>query len=123
MLLNYAWPGNVRELRLAIERAGQLGGNGSIAAEAVMEAIDLGSVAQPVVAGYSDERTLLLKMCEAQQWNAAAIAGALSISRTTLHRRLRELGLSLRRAKKYHFVPRCPEQFEPTDPVTVHGPS
>jgi len=66
VLLNYAWPGNVRELRLAIERAGQLGGNRSIAAEAVMEAIDLGSVAQPVVAGYTDERTFLLKMCEEQ---------------------------------------------------------
>jgi len=88
-----------------------------------MEAIDLGSVAQPVVAGYTDERTLLLRMCVEQQWNAAAIAGALGISRTTLHRRLRELGLSLRRAKKYHFVPRCAEQSEPLDALNVHDPS
>src|SRR4029077_1753672 len=107
VLLNYPWPGNVRELRLAIERAGQLGANGNIAASAVAEAIELGSVAQPMVAGLSEERTRLFRTCEAQQWNSVAIARTLGISRTTLHRRLRELGLSLRQGKKYHFVPRC----------------
>src|SRR4029077_1810977 len=122
VLLNYAWPGNVRELRLAIERAGQIGGNGSISADALKEAIDLGSVAQPVAAGYSDERTPLLKMCEAQHWNAAAIAGALGISRTTLHRRLREFGISIRRAKKYHLLPHCAEQSELVGPSTAHDP-
>jgi len=114
-LLNYTWPGNVRELRLTIERAGQLEGNGSISAGAVTEAIDLGSVAQPVVKGCTDERALLLRMCETYHWNSTAITGAIGISRTTLHRRLRELGVSLRQAKKYHFVARCAEPFEPMD--------
>jgi transcriptional regulator with PAS, ATPase and Fis domain len=117
-LLNYRWPGNVRELRLTIERAGQLGANGTISAGAVVEAIALGSVAQPVALGYPDERTRLLRTCEDHRWNAAATAKALGISRTTLHRRLRELGLSLRHAKKYTFT-LASEQPETSDCATT----
>lgn len=47
----------------------------------------------------------------------------MGISRTTLHRRLRELGISLRESKKYHLVPAGGEQLEPDDPVTVRGDS
>jgi transcriptional regulator with PAS, ATPase and Fis domain len=113
VLLDYGWPGNVRELRLTIERAGQLVGNGSIPAGAVAEAIDLGSVAEAAM-GSSDERTRFVRICETQRWNAVEIARALGISRTTLHRRLREFGLSLRHAKKYHLVPLCAEQSDAT---------
>jgi len=116
-LLNYRWPGNVRELRLTIERAGQLGANGTISAGSVVEAIALGSVSQPVALGSPDERTRLLRTCEDHRWNAAATAKALGISRTTLHRRLRELGLSLRHAKKYAF-PLASEQPETSNCVT-----
>lgn len=115
VLLNYAWPGNVRELRLAIERAGQLEANGSISASAVAEAIDLGWVAESAVARASDERARLFRVCEAHRWNAAGISRELGISRTTLHRRLREFGISLRETKKYHFVPNCSRQTEPFD--------
>jgi transcriptional regulator with PAS, ATPase and Fis domain len=116
-LLNYRWPGNVRELRLTIERAGQLGANGTISAGSVVEAIALGSVSQPVPVGSPDERTRLLRTCEDHRWNAAATAKALGISRTTLHRRLRELGLSLRHAKKYAFA-LASEQPETSNCVT-----
>jgi len=104
-LLNYTWPGNVRELRLTIERAGHLEANGAISVGAVMEAIELGSVAPPQVSGNLDERTRLFRTCQAYRWNSAAIAKALGVSRTTLHRRLRELGISLRHAKKYDLAP------------------
>ena len=123
VLLDYTWPGNVRELRLAIERAGGLVENGSIPAGAVAEAIDLGAVAEPAVAGSSHERTRFVRICEAQRWNAAGIARVLGISRTTLHRRLRDLGLSLRHAKKYHFVPCCPEQSDATDSLNARDSS
>jgi len=123
VLLGYAWPGNVRELRLAIERAGELVENGSIPAGAVAEAIDLGAVVEPAVAGSSDERMRLVGICEAQRWNAAGIARILEISRTTLHRRLRDLGISLRHAKKYHFVPCCPEQSDATDSLNARDSS
>ena len=118
-LLNYKWPGNVRELRLAIERAGHLEANGSITVGAVMEAIDLGSVASYHVPGDLDERSLLFRTCQAYRWNSTAIAKALGISRTTLHRRLRELGLSLRHAKKYDFASHG-DQAE-TSELPAHG--
>jgi len=123
VLLDYTWPGNVRELRLAIERAGELVENGSIPAGAVAEAIDLGAVAEPAVAGSSDERTRFVRICEAQRWNAPGIARVLGISRTTLHRRLRDLGISLRHAKKYHFFPSCAEQSDATDSLNARDSS
>jgi len=45
-LLSYGWPGNVRELRMALERAGELVGNGTLSRSAVAEAIELGQLFQ-----------------------------------------------------------------------------
>ncbi len=123
VLLSYAWPGNARELRLAIERAAELVDNGSLPASVIADAIVLGGTLTRAARGQVDERTALARMCELHEWNGRAIARALGISRTTLHRRLRELGLSLRRAKKYHFVSHRAEQSEPTDSLTVLGGS
>ncbi len=110
VLLNYSWPGNVRELRTAIERAGELAENGILPPAAVAEAIELGALASPTTASVIGDEAALLATCKAQGWHAGRITTTLGISRTTLHRRLRELGISLRRTKKYHFVPVCPEQ-------------
>jgi transcriptional regulator with PAS, ATPase and Fis domain len=115
VLLNYSWPGNVRELRLAIERAGGLVDNGTLPPTVVAEAIALGGPATLGVASAVDGRAAFMRTCEVHGWNGARIARALGISRTTLYRRLREVGLSLRRAKKYHFVPRSAEQGEPSE--------
>jgi DNA-binding NtrC family response regulator len=45
------------------------------------------------------------------------IAKALGVSRTTLHRRLRELGLSLRHAKKYDLALPC-DRVDTSNSVT-----
>jgi len=119
VLLSYAWPGNVRELRLVIERAGELVKNGTLAPSAVAEAIELGWPMQASAIQEADDRTRFVEICEAHGWHAARICAALGISRTTLHRRLQVLGLSLRRAKKYHFVSHRAEQSEPTDSLVV----
>jgi len=47
ILQGYEWPGNVRELRLAIERAGCLVTNGTLAPTALRAAIELGSPRDP----------------------------------------------------------------------------
>jgi len=115
VLLNYTWPGNIRELRLTIERAAELVDNGTLPPGALAEAIILGGVAIADATQASEERAAFARLCESHEWQGGEIARALGISRTTLHRRLRELGLSLRQAKKYHFVPRCAEQSDSTE--------
>ena len=80
---------------------------------ALAEAIKLGQLTQKAL-GELDERAQFLRTCRAHGWNTAGIMTELGISRTTLNRRLRELGISLREVKKYHLVPRCADQSEPT---------
>jgi transcriptional regulator of acetoin/glycerol metabolism len=106
VLLNHGWPGNVRELRTAIERAGFLSENGTIAPRELAEAIGLGAPRlRPDLApdaretsGPRDEteRVWLLAACEANGWDARHTAAALGIGRSTLYDRLRTMGLSLR---------------------------
>jgi len=111
VLLNYSWPGNVRELRLAIERAGELVEDGTLPCTALATAMELGAcrpgpqraeqVAQSLIEAGAGK---LLNLCAAHGWQAQRIAEALGIHRTTLHRRLRVLGVSLRRMKMSHDV-------------------
>jgi len=113
VLLNYAWPGNVRELGMVIERAGELVEDGTLPAEALATAIEIGAphgdsrqrllATQPAVA---TPWKALLDVCAAHGWEAQRIAEALGIHRATLHRRLRVLGVSLREMKMSHDVPR-----------------
>ncbi|PYP15771.1 MAG: hypothetical protein DMD52_09745 [Gemmatimonadetes bacterium] len=108
VLLDYPWPGNVRELRLAIERAGDLAGNRTLPAAVVAEAIELGVAgrheAPELPSPSEDGRRKLLLTCEALGWDTRRITQQLRITRVTLYRRLRALGVSLREAKKYHVV-------------------
>ena len=110
VLLDYDWPGNVRELRLTIERAGALVANGTLPAEAIAEAIELGRVTRGTDVRLSDDRATLIRTCQAYGWHAGRICRALSIGRTTLYGRLREAGLSLRQIKKDQVVHDCSEQ-------------
>jgi len=110
VLLDYSWPGNVRELRLAIERAGELVENGTLPPSVIAEAIQLGvpvrqqrGEATPL----DDAKGRLLGTCEALAWNTGRITQRLGITRVTLYRRLRGLGVSLREMKKYHVVSDC----------------
>ncbi len=109
VLLRYAWPGNARELRFVLERAGELVDNGTLPPSAVLEAIELGLPMHAAALQRVDDRTRFVGICETHGWEAARICAALGIGRTTLHRRLHELGLSLRRAKKYGLSDRSVE--------------
>jgi DNA-binding NtrC family response regulator len=110
VLLQYPWPGNARELENALEYAvavcrGQTLHESDLPAE-VREArpvVDVGESvsAASVVAdgtrasapGEDAERLRLQRALEAHRWNRVSAARALGMSRTTLWRRMRELGL------------------------------
>jgi DNA-binding NtrC family response regulator len=107
VLLRYGWPGNVRELRQAIERAGHLVENGTLPADVLAEAISLG-----VTPSWSDhgnvlgtvpeasQRVELVGACARYRWDGAMISRGLGIHRSTLFRRLKKHGLSLRRLRQ-----------------------
>jgi transcriptional regulator with PAS, ATPase and Fis domain len=97
VLLTYGWPGNVRELRTAIERAGFLAENGTIAPRELAEAIALGTPSHSPTHDVEHDR--LLAVCQEHAWDVGRAAGKLAISRATLYRKLRALGVSLRRLR------------------------
>jgi len=106
ILLNYEWPGNVRELRTAMERAEFLSENLTLSPRAIAEAIALGTPrSRPGLSGsglmawkvgdQSQPHELVL-MCRDHNWDVRRTAAALGIGCSTLYRRLRRLGISLR---------------------------
>ena len=99
VLTRYDWPGNARELRFAIERATQLGDDGTLSPAALAEAIALGAPGArgrtPTVRFFPSQHALM-RVCEANDWHPRQIAAALGVARSTLYYRLRADGLSLR---------------------------
>jgi DNA-binding NtrC family response regulator len=106
VLLNHSWPGNVRELRLTIERAGLMAGNGSLPASAIAEAIALGTpTAHEAFAPAQSPRQPetpdeMIAVLNSFGWDPLRTAAALGIGRTSLFKRLRDLGISLRATKR-----------------------
>jgi transcriptional regulator with PAS, ATPase and Fis domain len=102
VLESYGWPGNVRELRAAVARAGWLSRDVAIDPDCMREAIVLGAVGleQPSAPPDHAERAVLVTVCTAHEWHAGHSSRALGVSRTTLYRRLREAGVSLRSQKR-----------------------
>jgi DNA-binding NtrC family response regulator len=104
-LLRYPWPGNVRELENALEFAvavarGQTIHADDLPAEILASAPALPESAAPApspaadpAAADSPERERLRSALAAHHWRRDEAARALGISRTTLWRRRRELGL------------------------------
>ncbi len=111
-LLSYGWPGNVRELRMALERAGELVGNGTLSRSAVAEAIKLGQLSQGtahegsgLLGRYAFGREDVLAALSRNEWDAERAAAELGFGRTTFFKRLKELGLSLRAERKFTSTP------------------
>ena len=101
MLRGHAWHGNVRELRNVIERAVWLSRGDDVSAGAIHEAMGIGATCGTVVdSAEHHARVELIRVCEAEAWDAGRIAGRLGVGRTTLYRRLVESGISLRERKR-----------------------
>ncbi|MGH7656881.1 MAG: sigma 54-interacting transcriptional regulator [Gemmatimonadales bacterium] len=100
VLLNYSWPGNVRELRHAVQRAVVLSDGLKLTVEALSWAIEAGAPPElsGAARGYLNERDFLLATCRENDWSAGMIAMALGISRSTVFRRLKGAGISIRRS-------------------------
>jgi two-component system NtrC family response regulator len=102
----HPWPGNVRELRNVVLRAAATARTESIhAADLALDpagAADLGrppaalvDAARPLRATVlATEREALVAALAASGWNCARAAASLGISRMTLYRRLKRLGLT-----------------------------
>ncbi|MFM7133073.1 MAG: sigma 54-interacting transcriptional regulator [Planctomycetota bacterium] len=111
----YAWPGNVRELENAVERAVILCGDARIARAHLPERVTRVEAAHPASpepipfrapaaapaspgqglahAMRGSERDALRAALDAHGWNRSKTAHALGINRSTLYRKMRELGL------------------------------
>ena len=97
--MHYPWPGNVRELKHTIEHASILCRGGPIATHHLpRELIEFAS-GQRLIAPLSvnsdrTERDRYLSALEQSRWNKSRAAELLGISRTTLYRKMEELGVS-----------------------------
>lgn len=98
------WPGNVRELRAAVARAALFGDDTPVPASVMVEAVDHGPARyMGRNHGGSEDGSLtrlrarMKAVCEECDWNAELIAERLGVGRTTVFRRLKRVGLSLRR--------------------------
>jgi two-component system, NtrC family, response regulator AtoC len=95
LLEGYAWPGNVRELSNVIERASVLCAAKTIGVEHLPEGLRRvdGLAAPPDPPPPSDERRLIIDALQANRWRIEETARALAISRTTLWKWMRALGI------------------------------
>jgi two-component system nitrogen regulation response regulator NtrX len=97
VLEQYAWPGNVRELRNAVERMAILTAGERIPLASIPMEIRVPSA--PAQGGLQDvrdaaERERIVEALDRTSWNVSGAARLLGVERTTLHKRIRALGLS-----------------------------
>ena len=102
VLSAYLWPGNIRELLNVIDFACAVASDPEVgiddlpdqvftrAREAIPGSVEL------LPADTSEEAAILRQHLAQAQWNVSAAARLLGIDRTTLHRRMRRLGVTLR---------------------------
>ena len=90
-----SWPGNVREFRAAIDRAVILASSSLLDMETVADALNPALDVADNSASYCE----LLRICHSHRGQATPIAAELGISRATLFRRLKALGISLGRLR------------------------
>jgi two-component system nitrogen regulation response regulator NtrX len=96
ILEGYGWPGNVRELRNAVERMAILTPGDRITVSSVPL-----EIRTPQAPGPSDlhgvrdaaERDRIVQALDRTNWNVSGAARLLGVERTSLHKRIRALGL------------------------------
>lgn len=110
VLLSYDWPGNVRDLENALEFAATVSGGQTLQPEDLPPEVLAGPVrgaeggearapARDGGAPDDGEREALRAALQAHDWHRGDTARALGVSRNTLWRRMRELGIVRRRAR------------------------
>ena len=92
-LTAHSWPGNVRELQNVLEHAIVLSAGPFIRIEDIARAIDAIAIPDPEPE-VPTERERVLAALDENRWRLGEAAATLGISRTTLWRRLKKLGLS-----------------------------
>jgi transcriptional regulator with PAS, ATPase and Fis domain len=106
LLEQYSWPGNVRELRTVIGRAAYLTEEKALGTGSLAEALSQGTFGSlshgSAFPSAAQRRLTLLAACSAHGWDALRISAALGVSRATLYRRLKDVGISLRTSGCHH---------------------
>ena len=97
VLESYSWPGNVRELRNVVERMAILTRGERITVESIPLEVREPQQARPA-AGLQEvrdtaERERIRQALDQTDWNVSGAARLLGTERTSLHKRLRALGL------------------------------
>jgi len=97
VLERYGWPGNVRELRNVVERMAILTRGDRITSESIPLEVRLPQSPRPGT-GLQEtrdaaERDRIRRALDETDWNVAGAARLLGTERTSLHKRLRALGL------------------------------
>jgi sigma-54 dependent transcriptional regulator, acetoin dehydrogenase operon transcriptional activator AcoR len=101
VLSAYAWPGNIRELVNVIDFACAVASDPEIAMDDLPDQVfrrpeaDEHGVEGVSPPRNSSEAAVLMEELRRAGWNISAAARLLGIDRTTLHRRMRRLGVSL----------------------------
>lgn len=98
-LCAYSWPGNVRELRNTIERMAILSPGDVLTADVAPQELraapeDRGGRSALREVREAAEREQLRRALEAAGWNVSSAARALGVERTSLHKRMKALGLA-----------------------------
>ena len=97
VLERYGWPGNIRELRNVVERMAILTPGERITTESIPLEVRLPQTSRPATGlqGIRDEaeRERIRQALDETDWNVAGAARLLGTERTSLHKRLRALGL------------------------------
>jgi two-component system nitrogen regulation response regulator NtrX len=98
VLERYHWPGNIRELRNVLERMAILTRGERMTAESIPIEVRLPQPPRPA-AGLQAvrdeaERERIREALEQTDWNVSSAARLLNTERTSLHKRIRALGLS-----------------------------
>ncbi|HVS59777.1 MAG TPA: sigma 54-interacting transcriptional regulator [Gemmatimonadaceae bacterium] len=122
LLKRYPWPGNVRQLSNVLESAVTEASGGRVTEIHVREVLIGGDTATLPQQAYSKEtdylRAKLLDLVGTHQGDAEAIAVAMGVSRATIYRHLRRLGVRTGKRKVWSLPDDRPATNEP-DKISI----